>query len=550
MKKYLTSINILSMIYSFLLFFGTSYHFTGSAKIIFDYFFISVIIFIIFFLLMKKGLLYLYKFLDDKRYEKKIDFKSNKFKKIKKLIGKLNLLLKKRPFLVSWGLILVFWLPYIVSFYPAILSPDPSFQIRQYFGIPNKYSDYSIMLDENVLITNHHPVIHTLLLGTSLKIGNMLGNDNFGLFIYSFIQILILSSILAYTIKYMTKENVSYRFRFLALFIYCLVPMFPMYAMSAVKDTIYSALIILYTLIMYHLVKTKDKLKFSQMFGLIFLAILIILFRNNGYYVLLISFPFLFVNKINLKKLILVFCCLITFNHSYNNVILPYFRITPSSVREMLSIPFQQTARYVKNNMVVGEEYEVYDNILDMSDLAERYNPNLSDPVKNKFNKYTTTNELKEYFVFWFRGLLKDPVTYIDATINNVYGYFYPVSIKWYLYYSFDDRIVDNGFNYYYNSLEVVRNGLVSFGKIFVYIPLLGFISTIGFNTWVLFFMIGYFCYRKKYKSIIYLIPAIVTLLVCVASPVNAYFRYAMPYIFSMPMIIGLFVREINYEKR
>lgn len=550
MKKCLNSINILSMIYSFLLFFGTSYHFTGSAKIIFDYFIISIIIFFIIFLLMRKGLLYLYKFFDDRKFKEDKCLKNNKFKKFRDFFSKLNLLLEKRPFLVSWGLILIFWLPYIISFYPAILSPDPSFQIRQYFGIPNKYSDYSIMIDESVTITNHHPVIHTLLLGTSLKIGNMIGNDNFGLFIYSVIQILILSCVLAYTIKYMTKEKVLYKFRVVTLVVYCLVPMFPMYAMSAVKDVIYSAFVILYTLIMYHLVKTKDKLTFFQMFRLIILAIAIMLFRNNGYYVLLLSFPFLFVNKVNIKKLIMVFCFLIAFNHSYNNVILPYFRITPSSVREVLSIPFQQTARYVKNNEVEGKEYEVYDKILDMSDLAERYDPGLSDPVKNKFNKYTTDSELKEYFGYWLQGLLKDPVTYVDATINNVYGYFYPVPIKWYLYYSFDDRIVANGFDYHYNDFGIGRNILSTIGKTFIYIPILGFISTIGFNTWILFFMIGYLCYRKKYKSIIYLTPALITLLVCVASPVNAYFRYAMPYIFSMPMIIGLFMKEVDYEKR
>ena len=38
----------------------------------------------------------------------------------------------------------------------------------------------------------------------------------------------------------------------------------------------------------------------------------------------------------------------------------------------------------------------------------------------------------------------------------------------------------------------------------------------------------------------------IIVFLVCLASPVNTYFRYAMPNIFVMPMMIGIFLRIIN----
>ena len=46
---------------------------------------------------------------------------------------------------------------------------------------------YAILLDENVVMTNHHPVTHTVLLGGCLKLGTMIGNDNLGLFFYSII---------------------------------------------------------------------------------------------------------------------------------------------------------------------------------------------------------------------------------------------------------------------------------------------------------------------------------------------------------------------------
>ncbi len=529
------SVTILSLIYSILLVFGTSYKKVGNATLVFDNIFLSILIFIVLFFLSRTLILFLYKYLDNYK------IKNNKK-------SKFNNLLDKHPFIVSMIIILILWLPYIISFYPIILSPDPSFQIKQYFGIPNKYSDYSIMLDKSVTITNHHPVIHTLLLGTCLKLGNLINCDNLGLFLYSIIQITILSSVLSLTISYMTKLKISYKYRLIVLLIYSLVPMFPLYAMSGVKDVIFTSLIILYVMLIYHLIKNKkDTLSIKNVILIILLLIFIMLFRNNGFHIILLSFPFvLLINRENFKKLLLIFIIFLSFNTCYNKVILPHFKITPSSIREILSIPFQQTARYVKYNKLTKEEYEIYDKVLDMSDLAKRYKPEISDPVKNKFNKYTTDKELKEYFSTWLKDLIKDPVTYVDATTNNIYGYFYPFKLNWYVYYKYDTRIVSDGFNYHYNNLNTSRDILSTFAIYYPYIPIIGLISNIGFNTWILFFITAYMFYKKKYYGIIYLLPSYVALLVCMASPVNAYFRYAMPYVFAMPLTIGIFLDVIK----
>ena len=536
------SVSVLSLTYTLLLLFGAGYMQNGNAKFVTDHPVRSTIILVALFIFFRAAILFLFRLLD--KYRPKGHHQTSK----------LQTIYDKHPFMISMLIILLFWLPYIISFYPAILSPDPSFQIRQYFGIPNKYSEYSVMIDPNVTITNHHPVVHTLLLGTALKLGNLAGNDNFGLFLYSIIQISVLSGVLAFTLSYMKKINVSYRYRIAVLLMYGLVPMFPFYAMSAVKDVIFTALFVLYTILIYHLTRNRTAdLKAKHLVLIILLLILLLLFRNNGFHIVLLSFPFLIlVSKKNLKKLLLVFVLFLAFNYSHNNLILPAFKVTPGSIREMLSIPFQQTARYVKyhSDNLTDEEYAIYDKILDMSDLAERYKPEISDPVKKKYNKYTTNEELKEYFKYWFKDLSKDPGLYVDATINNVYGYFYPPKTSWYIYNTYDTRIVDNGFNYHFNNLEDSRELLSIFGLAFPYFPILGLVSNIGFNTWLLFLLATYFIYKKKVRGIVYLVPSFVVLLVCVASPVNTYFRYAMPYIFCMPTIIALFINYLKGSER
>ena len=204
-------------------------------------------------------------------------------------------------------------------------------------------------------------------------------------------------------------------------------------------------------------------------------------------------------------------------------------------IREMLSIPFQQTARYVKeyDEDLDEDEITAIDTVLGIETLADRYKPNLADPVKNEFNKYTTDEELKTYFKEWYKGLLKHPDAYIQATINNVYGYFDPNTSNWYVYYNYDKRLSQEGdtFNYSFNGLKVSRNILSSYALAFPYLPILGVIVNIGFNVWLYMYMFVVLLKDKKYKYLIYLAPVVSLVLVCIASPANTYFRYAMPYI-------------------
>ncbi len=531
------SLSFLSALFSFFMVFGNSYAKVGDASLIFDnfgFFLLSVLMAIGYFYLFSYLLSIVFRFCS-----------SNRFFRQTKSIRIWNKFFSKHPFRRSFLLIVLCWLPYIIAFYPIILSPDPSYQIKQFFGIRTKYADYAVLLDENVVLTNHHPVAHTVLLGGCLKIGHELGSDNLGLFIYSIIQICVLASVLSFTISYLKKRNVPDRYLFLMLLIYALVPMFPLYAISGVKDVLFTAFVILY-LIMTHAILSKRCQNFSakHYIAMIVLMLLVILFRNNGLYMVILSFPFLiFLIKEKWKPLLLVFLVTLGLSACYSKVLLPYFKITPGSIREVLSIPFQQTARYVKYHEedLSSSEKEAIDVVLGYDDLASRYNPELADPVKNKYNKYTTKEELMDYFGVWFDCFFRHPVTYIDATIANTYGYFYPEKQNWYVYYKFDKRILKDGFDYHYNGLNGLRSVLSGFAVGFPSIPVVGLISNIAISVWLLFTMAAILIHFKKYRALTLFLPAFVLVLTCVASPANTYFRYAMPYVFAMPFLIGAF---------
>ena len=84
--------------------------------------------------------------------------------------------------------------------------------------------------------------------------------------------------------------------------------------------------------------------------------------------------------------------------------------------------------------------------------------------------------------------------------------------------------------------------------------PLVKYFSMAGFYTWIICFMILCLILKKKYCGIIVFIPAIITILVCIASPCTSVFRYYQSNVASMPILIGWVVYliandEVNTDK-
>ena len=484
------------------------------------------------------GYYYFFNIVIHKLYEyiKNVDIKKTK----NKIMAKIN----ERPLFYSALIILLGWLPYIISFYPIILSPDPTNQIKQFFGIPTRYINGIKLVDPKVLITNDNPFLHTLLLGSCTKLGHTIGNDNLGLFIYSIIQIIILLSALLYSLKYIRKLNLPSQFYLTILFIYTLVPVFPFYAMNAVKDVIFSSFMLIYIIKLFDLIKYHNyKLKDYAYLSLI--ALIVCLTRNNGMYHVLLSLPFaLLILKENKKQIIMVILIAIGLYIAFLSVGLPYLKITLGNKREMFSIPFQQTARYVTyyGHDLTKEERDIIDKILTIDTLPDRYDPIKADHVKNGFNALATNEDFTNYLKVWFKLFFRHPNVYFEATLNNTFGYYYPNTTKWYIYHEEYNKALNSTgiFNYHYNNLKLPRQILAGWGVAFPRIPIIGMFVNIAFVVWIYLFMTVYLIKEKLYKYIIVLSPALSLILVCFASPANTYFRYALPYVYALPVTCAM----------
>ncbi|MCM1184972.1 MAG: DUF6020 family protein [Lachnoclostridium sp.] len=105
-----------------------------------------------------------------------------------------------------------------------------------------------------------------------------------------------------------------------------------------------------------------------------------------------------------------------------------YWGIGKVPTRESLSIPLQQTARYLQYHYddLTQEETEVLNTVFSVDVSLVPYMPESSDGVKASFREDATEDEVKAYLQVWLGQFFKHPKTYIQALLNHTYGYFYP----------------------------------------------------------------------------------------------------------------------------
>lgn len=474
-----------------------------------------------------------------------------------------NFIFEKHPIIIPMILIIIAWMPYLIIYYPGTLCSDSESQLMQYYGydLPETTSSNStLLIDDNVKITNHHPVLHTLILGTCTQIGKLINNDNLGVFVYTLLQTITVAFTLAYIINYMKKIKTNKWIRIISLIFFALMPVFPFSAIGITKDMPFFCFVTLYLIELYDCIRLhKDqKIAKGKLAKIIIFAILTCLFRNNGIYTVILSLPFLaIINKANRKKFLISAVMILILYEAFVKFLLPVvFKIPNSGIREMLSVPFQQTARYVKKygDEIVTKDKEIIDTVLDYNTLATRYNPVRSDSVKIKYNKKATSDELKDYFRVWFKQLFKHPDVYIESFINNYYGYLYLESnpIEYTLGYTIDSQeyikkigVLDYSYNDNFIEARKIANEILELSK---NMPIISLTTNIALSNWLILAMITYLLYKKKYRGIVFFIPVLANTLICFVSPVNAYFRYAMPNIFAMPLIIGVFLNIINTD--
>lgn len=440
-------------------------------------------------------------------------------------------------------ILLCAYAPFVLLSYPGNLCWDVIGQIEQVVG----GSGYS----------THHPLFHTLIVGGFIQAGQALFHSyEIGLFLYTLFQTVLFAAALAATIAVLAKRRAKFSLLLTLLILYCITPVYSNVTSTALKDVPFCAFVIGYV-ICFALLSETPKLIKNVKFTILFILLQtgVILFRNNGLYVILLGgigcFLYLF-RKLDLKGRILCFFSSFAGSILIGRLILLILvqvcSAAPGSTGEMLSIPFQQTARYLQfyKEEISAEERTAIEAVLgDVNTVAKSYNPNLSDPVKALFDKDASGGELLAYMKAWFEGFLKHPAVYAEGFLVHVYGWFTPSVSNSIRYEAAYDLIERQGLFPYADKL------LIFYYRFAGRFTPLGILENVGAAVWALFILTFYQKRRRHSAGICAGLPLWVSLLICMASP--CFFnhpRYAFPILFSLPFLYGFTLSHSETEQK
>lgn len=469
-----------------------------------------------------------------------------------------------KKFIVLTAVMIVFWIPYMVILAPGAMAADTRDQFGQFTGIVELCWSPGTVVREpsDILLTNHHPVFHTVLLGVFLKIGELLGSYAIGTELFAVIQCIFLAGSLAYcTLKLrefgMSKKMVGLTYAFFALF-----PLFPLWGMSLFKDTPFTIALLVMTILLYDAFRNPHGFTKFKYFALSVFVMLLMLVRNNGFYLVLLLVPFVIIHFRKDKKFLLKIGCvliipLIIFKFGYQGFFFDAMGINQGSPREMLSVPFQQTARYIAEygDEITPEEEESILTVLGgneytLEEIGERYVPDRSDNVKDTFNKNATTDDLIDYFKTWASQLTKHPDVYIEAFLN--------LNFSWFTFFSNWDYLYVNGVNdklipQYLEGLEnpqstqeakaLLSQSLYTVARL----PLISALFEFSSYTWAYVVLFLAALRRKKHKELLACLPIFANYVICFVGPL-AYMRYVIPMLTCLPFAAFIIFSK-NKEK-
>ena len=266
------------------------------------------------------------------------------------------------------------------------------------------------------------------------------------------------------------------------------------------------------------------------------------LFRSNGWYVfLLIAVVFIIVYRKEWKKMLFMLLPVIVIVSVIKGPVMKQAGVEQPDLAEALHVPEQQIARVLYYHRdISAEDRAMLEALTDISRVDELYCPWFADNIKELLrsgNPEVLEQNKGAYLKLWIRLGLKYPVDYILAWKDLTENIIYPEG-------NYDIAVIEG---VYKNSFGLTEHPVIA-GKVAVklrelliklgsYVPLYGFLWSMGSYTWMLLLAAAKMLSHKGHeKRLIILIPAaaiIATLFLAI--PAARLFRYAYSYAVLLP---------------
>ncbi len=340
---------------------------------------------------------------------------------------------ERQFFLAVWGIFAAFEFILWLSLFPGIFGYDSYKQMAFYTGAE--------------VWSTHHPVFHTWLLGTILRIGQaVFGSFNAGVALYTFLQMLLISSAYAYTLLFLRRRRLPIWVLMAAAVYFLIHPTIQLLNFNTTKDTLFGVCFLYFLIFMLMLLEGDTRRSVFALF--IVSGLFSCLLRNQGVYVMaVLILMFLLMlgweyrsrkryartevteketgndpeaadneatcdpeatgkeaacdpeiagqsgcktcRGCQMKKILIGLLAICAVTKLFDLTCTGVFHLAKGEVREMLSVPMQQTAAVLiadrNGDALIDDEQRMIASTLVSDEALSVYEEDTADPVKGLF---------------------------------------------------------------------------------------------------------------------------------------------------------------------
>ena len=430
-------------------------------------------------------------------------------------------------------LIIITWLPYILSAFPGGIYTDTATSILEATGIERLY--------------NHHPILYTLLIKGAIQIAG--GNVQIGMSIFTVFQVITMAAVYAYLVYWLYKKNVSKIYVILTMMFFMFFNLIPLYAMSNWKDSLFSAAALAYMIGLMEIIyqDAENLTKIRNIITYVILIFFVSFLRNTGLYIVTAAtICILIVYRKNikdkLKKFTIISSIAILLFYIIQGPIYKALNLQGEK-SESLGIPLQQIFYVVNKDGKLTEEQKELINEICPIEIATAgfFTPYTIDNIKwNKsYNEQFVEENMGSILKVWLEILIQNPKLYVAEYLFNTLGFW-----------DINKAITSQHINYinylnYGNTQPFYGITQTDYIKKMTGVSIQNRLATIDIYisaavwAWIIMLSMILVIKNKKYKNLIILLPAFfVWGTLMIATPIAFTLRYAFVLILAFPLTI------------
>jgi hypothetical protein len=477
-------------------------------------------------------------------------------------LKRLSLEFNARSIAVSALVVLVCWIPWILAQYPCGMSNDTYEQLYEFqTSSPTYYYTLGIMVPESYI--DHHPVFDTLVFGAFWSIGDAVGDQNIGLFVYSLFQCVGTAAALAASCCYLERLGASKPLRLLCLAFVAFFPCIPQYATAMLKDSLFSMVFVPFLIIYIEAFRTRGAClkKKSLLIWLVVFACLCMFTKKLGTIIVVVSLIVLAIwcKGYRVRTLgSLVAALLVCFALVPATVYPAIGGVAPGGKQEAFGVLMQQvTVAARQNDDLTESEREAVNAVFDLEQAKQNYVRSTVDKVKNKAHAYATTGDylrfLGAYITIGIRHIPDYTFAVFDVSASLIcpgtgLGYYGTPNQESWRIEPIIEHDVNNELNMTFSKPDWVKTFSIPMQSAYsavVKSPLGSLLFGVGmFGGWIplLCLALGLRGGRRYWVAFAPIFVSVLLLLLSPADPT----RYVLPMMYAIPLMAGLVSSSIE----